>query len=38
MWWTVCPASQFGRYELTFPKGRLDGKSLQAAWLAEGYE
>lgn len=36
--WLVCPTNQFGGYEVTFPKGRLDGKSLQAAALVEAYE
>lgn len=36
--WMVCPTNQFGGYEVTFPKGRLDGKSLQAAALVEAYE
>ena len=36
--WLVAPTNQFGGYELTFPKGRLDGKSLQATALCEAYE
>lgn len=36
--WMVCPTNQFGGYEVTFPKGRLDGKSLQAAALVEAFE
>ncbi len=36
--WLVCPTNQFGGYELTFPKGRLDGKSLQATAICEAYE
>jgi len=36
--WMVCPTNQFGGYDVTFPKGRLGGKSLQAAALVEAYE
>lgn len=36
--WMICPTNQFGGYELTFPKGRLDGKSPQATALCEAYE
>jgi ADP-ribose pyrophosphatase YjhB (NUDIX family) len=36
--WFVCPTNQFGGYELTFPKGRLDGKRPQATALCEAYE
>jgi 8-oxo-dGTP pyrophosphatase MutT (NUDIX family) len=36
--WMVCPTNQFGGYEVTFPKGRLDGKSLQEAALVEAFE
>lgn len=36
--WLVAPTNQFGGYELSFPKGRLDGKSLQATALCEAYE
>lgn len=36
--WVVAPTNRFGGHELTFPKGRLDGKSPQAAALAEAYE
>jgi len=36
--WLVCPTNQFGGYEITFPKGRLDGNSLQATALCEAYE
>lgn len=36
--WLVAPTNQFGGYELTFPKGRQDGKSLQATALCEAYE
>lgn len=36
--WLVCPTNQFGGYEVTFPKGRTDGKSLQAAALTEAFE
>lgn len=34
----MAPTNQFGGYELTFPKGRLDGKSLQATALCEAHE
>jgi ADP-ribose pyrophosphatase YjhB (NUDIX family) len=36
--WMICPTNQFGGYELTFPKGRLDGKTPQATALCEAYE
>lgn len=36
--WLVAPTNQFGGYELTFPKGRRDGKSLQATAICEAYE
>ena len=36
--WLVAPTNQFGGYEVTFPKGRPDGKSLKAAALIEAYE
>jgi ADP-ribose pyrophosphatase YjhB (NUDIX family) len=36
--WLVCPTNQFGGYEITFPKGRSEGKSLQATALCEAYE
>jgi 8-oxo-dGTP pyrophosphatase MutT (NUDIX family) len=36
--WVVCPTNQFGGHEVTFPKGRLDGKSLQATALCEAFE
>ncbi len=36
--WLVGPTNQFGGYEVTFPKGRPDGKSLRAAALVEAYE
>lgn len=36
--WMVCPTNQFGGYEVTFPKGRADGKSLQATALVEAFE
>lgn len=36
--WMVCPTNQFGGYEVTFPKGRTDGKSLQATALVEAFE
>ncbi len=36
--WLVCPTNQFGGYEVTFPKGRLEGKSLQATAICEAYE
>lgn len=34
----VCPTNQYGGYEVTFPKGRTEGKSLQAAALTEAFE
>lgn len=36
--WLVGPTNQFGGYELTFPKGRPDGNSLQTTALCEAYE
>lgn len=36
--WLVCPTNQFGGYKVTFPKGRREGKSLQATALCEAYE
>jgi 8-oxo-dGTP pyrophosphatase MutT (NUDIX family) len=36
--WLIAPSNQFGGYQHTFPKGRLDGKSLKAAALAEAFE
>lgn len=36
--WMVGPTNRFGGHELTFPKGRLDRKSLKAAALAEAWE
>lgn len=36
--WLVSPTNRFGGYELTFPKGRADGKSLQATAICEAYE
>lgn len=36
--WMVCPTNQFAGYAVTFPKGRTDGKSLQAAALTEAIE
>jgi 8-oxo-dGTP pyrophosphatase MutT (NUDIX family) len=36
--WVVCPTNQYGDHEVTFPKGRLEGKSLQATALCEAYE
>ena len=36
--WVVCPTNQFGGHAVTFPKGRPDGKSLQATALCEAYE
>ena len=36
--WMVCPTNQFAGYAVTFPKGRTDGKSLQAAALTEAFE
>lgn len=36
--WMVCPTNQFGGYEVTFPKGRRDGKGLQATAMAEAFE
>jgi len=36
--WMICPTNRFGGYELTFPKGRLDGKTPQATALCETYE
>ncbi|QHE84732.1 NUDIX hydrolase [Hydrogenophaga sp. BPS33] len=36
--WLVCPTNQFGGYEITFPKGRTDGKSLQATAVTEAFE
>lgn len=37
--WLVAPSNQFGGYEATFPKGRVDpGASLQATAIREAYE
>ncbi len=36
--WVVCPTNQFGGHAVTIPKGRPDGKSLQATALCEAYE
>lgn len=36
--WLVSPTNRFGGYELTFPKGRTEGKSLQATAICEAYE
>jgi len=36
--WMICPTNQFGGCEVTFPKGRLDSKSLQSTALCEAYE
>ncbi len=36
--WLVCPTNRYGGYSVTFPKGRLDGKTLQATAIAEAYE
>jgi len=36
--WMVCPTNQFGGYEVTFPKGRQDGKGLQATAMTEAFE
>ncbi len=36
--WLVRPTNGFGGYAITFPKGRLDGKTLQACALAEVFE
>lgn len=36
--WVVAPSNAFGGYQATFPKGRLDGKSLKATALVETFE
>lgn len=36
--WLVCPTNRYGGYSVTFPKGRLDGKTLQATAIAEAHE
>lgn len=36
--WVVAPSNGFAGYKVTFPKGRLDGKSPKAAALVEAYE
>jgi len=36
--WIVAPSNAFGGYQATFPKGTVDGKSLQATALAEAFE
>jgi 8-oxo-dGTP pyrophosphatase MutT (NUDIX family) len=36
--WLVAPTNQFGGYQATFPKGTLDGKSMQATALVEVFE
>ncbi len=36
--WFVCPTNWYGGYTVTFPKGRLDGKSPQATAILEAYE
>ena len=36
--WLVAPTNQFAGYQATFPKGTLDGKSMQATALVEVFE
>lgn len=36
--WVVAPTNAFAGYKATFPKGRPDGKSMQAAALMEAFE
>lgn len=36
--WLVAPSNGFGGYKVTFPKGTMAGKSLQATALAEVFE
>jgi len=36
--WVVAPSNGFGGYAATFPKGRLEGKSLLATALCEAFE
>lgn len=36
--WVVAPSNAFGGYQATFPKGTMEGKSTQAAALAEAFE
>lgn len=36
--WLVAPTNQFAGYKATFPKGTLDGKSMQATALVEVFE
>jgi len=36
--WIVAPSNRFGGYSATFPKGRLDGKSLKATAICEAFE
>jgi 8-oxo-dGTP pyrophosphatase MutT (NUDIX family) len=36
--WLVAPTNQFVGYQATFPKGTLDGKSMQATALVEVFE
>lgn len=37
-WWLVAPSNGFGGHQVTFPKGRLEGKSAKATALIEVYE
>lgn len=36
--WCVAPSNQIGGYQHTFPKGRLEGKSLKATTMIEALE
>lgn len=36
--WLVVPTNRFGGYDLTFAKGRIEGKSLRATAICEAYE
>lgn len=36
--WVVAPTNRFAGYETTFPKGTLDGTSMQAAAIREAFE
>lgn len=36
--WVVAPTNGYAGYKATFPKGRLDGKTMRAAALVEAYE
>jgi ADP-ribose pyrophosphatase YjhB (NUDIX family) len=36
--WIIAPSNAFGGYKATFPKGRLEGRSLKAAALVETLE